>query len=402
MQIKTDKEFDQYIRSIMENARQDAPDGMWEAIESRLPEPRKAPAVWWRRAGYAMAFAAAAVAAVFLVIKPSAPKTYETDNVISQVLTEEASRSSLLAESYERPSQPASEQPAVPLLGSKQAPSAAKAAAEPAPETAAPKVAEQVSEPAPEPSAAKPQQQVSEQETPAQDKPVIVEFKENPFATAEVPESSRRRTQLQINGLVGGNDASQMPFSHSLVMGAKAVDAAGTVISENTESAYGIPLSFGLGTRFYLPDRFSIGTGVTYSLLTRSFNGVYTSSSNERTAGDIRHSINYIGVPLNLYYDILDTDVLQFYVFGGGAAEKAISNKYVIKGESGPVNYSTQVKGLQWSAGLGLGVQFRLADHVGLYLDPSARYFFDCNQPKSIRTKKPFTFGFEAGLRFDL
>ena len=162
MQIKTDKEFDQYIRSIMENARQDAPDGMWEAIESRLPEPRKAPAVWWRRAGYAMAFAAAAVAAVFLVIKPSAPKTYETDNVISQVLTEEASRSSLLAESYERPSQPASEQPAVPLLGSKQAPSAAKAAAEPAPETTAPKVAELVSEPAPEPSAAKPQQLVSE------------------------------------------------------------------------------------------------------------------------------------------------------------------------------------------------------------------------------------------------
>ena len=402
MQIKTDKEFDQYIRSIMENARQDAPDGMWEAIESRLPEPRKAPAVWWRRAGYAMALAAAAVAAVFLVNKPSAQKTYETENVISQVLPQETSRGSLLAESYEQPSQPASEQPAVPLLETKPAPSAAKAAAEPAPETAAPVVAEQVSEPAPEPSAAKPQQPVSTQETPAQDKPVIVEFKENPFAAVEEPENARRRTQLQLNGLVGGNDASQMPFSHSLVMGAKAVDAAGTVISENTESAYGIPLSFGLGTRFYLSNRFSIGTGVTYSLLTRSFNGVYTSSGNERIAGDIRHSIHYVGVPLNLYYDILDTDVLQFYVFGGGAAEKAISNKYVIKGESGPVNYSTQVKGLQWSAGLGLGVQFRLADHVGLYLDPSARYFFDCNQPKSIRTKKPFTFGFEAGLRFDL
>ncbi len=402
MQIKTDKEFDQYVRSIMENARQDAPDGMWDAIESRLPQPEKAPAVWWRRAGYAMALAAAAAAAVFLLNKPSAVNTYETEqNLIAEILPQEDSRSSLLADSYEQPSEPSAAQPAVPLLRPTPAPAAAPTA-QPAPEVSAPEAAEPVSEPAREPEQARPQQQAAPQETPAQDKPIVIEMKENPFAAIEEPSYAKRRTQLQINGLVGGNDASQMPFSHSLVMGAKAVDASGTVISENTESVYGIPLSFGLGARFYLSRRFSIGTGVTYSLLTRSFNGVYARHHNEKVAGDIRHSIQYIGVPLNLYYDILDTDVLQFYVFGGGAVEKALSNKYVIKGESGPVNYSTKVKDLQWSAGLGLGVQFRLADHVGLYLDPSARYFFDCNQPKSIRTKKPFTFGFEAGLRFDL
>ena len=386
----------------MENARQDAPDGMWEAIESRLPQPHAAPAVWWRRAGFAMALAAAAAAAVFLLNKPSATNTYETEqNLIAEILPQEDSRSSLLADSHEQPAEPSAAQPAVPLLRPTPAPAATEAT-EPAPEISAPAEAEPAAEQAREPEQARPQQQAAPQETPARDKPVIIEMKENPFAAVEEPYHARRRTQLQVNGLVGGNDASQMPFAHSLVMGAKAVDAAGTVISENTESVYGIPLSFGLGARFYLSGRFSIGTGVSYSLLTRSFNGVYTSPGNDRVAGDIRHTIQYIGVPLNLYYDILDTDILQFYVFGGGAAEKALSNKYVIKGESGPVNYSTQVKDLQWSAGLGLGVQFRLADHVGLYLDPSARYFFDCNQPKSIRTKKPFTFGFEAGLRFDL
>lgn len=403
MQNRTDKEFDQFIRSMMENARLDAPDGTWDAIQSRLPRPEKASVFWWRRAGYALALAAAAAAAVLLIHKPSANTTYETEQstVIAQVPSEETSRSSLLALSNEQPSEPAAAQPAVQVLRPSAEPKAAPAPEqmEEAPQQAVPQAAEAPQE---APARAAVQQQAPKAASPSEDKPVIVEFKENPFAAIADPARSRRLTQLQINGLVGGNDASKMPFSQSLVMGAKAVDAKGTEISENTESVYGIPLSFGLGARIYLSNRFSLGTGVNYSLLTRSFNGSYTAPGKERVSGDIRHTIQYIGVPLNLYYDILDTDVLQFYVFGGGAAEKALSNKYVIKGESGPENYSTTVKDLQWSAGLGLGVQFRLTDHVGLYLDPSARYYFDCNQPKSIRTKKPFTFGFEAGLRFDL
>ena len=390
----------------MENARLDAPDGAWDAIQSRLPQPEKAPAVWWRRAGFAVALAAA-MAGVILLHKPSATNTYETeqDTVIAQSASQEASRSSLLALANEQPQESAAEQPAVQVLrpaAEPKAPVQEQIAAAPQAAPQAVETPQVVETPQEAPAQAAERQQAPKAAAPSEDKPVIVEFKENPFAAIEDPARSRRLTQLQINGLVGGNDASNMPFAQSLVMGAKAVDAKGTEISENTESVYGIPLSFGLGARIYLSNRFSLGTGVNYSLLTRSFNGSYTAPGKERVSGDIRHTIQYIGVPLNLYYDILSTDVLQFYVFGGGAAEKALSNKYVIKGESGLENYSTSVKDLQWSAGLGLGVQFRLANHVGLYLDPSARYYFDCNQPKSIRTKKPFTFGFEAGLRFDL
>ena len=42
------------------------------------------------------------------------------------------------------------------------------------------------------------------------------------------------------------------------------------------------------------------------------------------------------------------------------------------------------------------------ADSIGLYLDPSVRYYFHGNQPKSIRTDKPFMFNLDAGLRFKL
>ena len=39
---------------------------------------------------------------------------------------------------------------------------------------------------------------------------------------------------------------------------------------------------------------------------------------------------------------------------------------------------------------------------TNMYIDPSLRYYFNCNQPKSIRTVQPLTLGFEMGLRVKL
>ena len=406
MQKKSNTDFDSIIKSMMENAQETPPAGMWESIESRLPQPEaKAPAAWWHWAVPAMALAAAALSAVFFLNKPSANNTYETDqeSVIAQVPHQEDSRRSLLAFSDEQPSDSAQEQPAVQVLRAYRdpqtipvtEPSAAEMQQEgDLPLAGEEQLAAQEQKPAPE-------QTAKAGDTKPADTPIVMEYSQNPFYHHEA-ETRARRAQLQLNGLIGGNEASQMPFSRSFIMGTRAVsDPTGTTITENTESTYGIPLSFGLGTRFYLTNRFSVGTGLTYSLLVRSFNGTYIEGAKQ-VSGDVRHSIQYLGIPLNLYYDILDTDLLQLYLFGGGAAEKAISNKYLIQNGPDPINYSTKVPGLQWSADLGLGIQFRLTDNVGLYLDPSARYYFNSNQPKSIRTRKPFMFGFEAGLRFDL
>ena len=54
---------------------------------------------------------------------------------------------------------------------------------------------------------------------------------------------------------------------------------------------------------------------------------------------------------------------------------------------------------MQLSANVGVGVEFMLGRHLGLYIDPSLRYYFNCDQPKSIRTVQPLMLGFELGLR---
>ena len=45
-----DNRFDLEIRSMLENAREDVPEGLWQGIESRLPAPAKArpAAIWWK------------------------------------------------------------------------------------------------------------------------------------------------------------------------------------------------------------------------------------------------------------------------------------------------------------------------------------------------------------------
>jgi hypothetical protein len=66
------------------------------------------------------------------------------------------------------------------------------------------------------------------------------------------------------------------------------------------------------------------------------------------------------------------------------------------------IHHQEAVKGVQLSANAGIGVEFLLGRYVGIYIDPSVRYYFNCKQPNSIRTAQPLMLGFEMGLRFNL
>lgn len=177
-----------------------------------------------------------------------------------------------------------------------------------------------------------------------------------------------------------------------------------TGISELSESVYGIPFSLGIGVRAYIFPRLSVGIGADYSLLTRTFTGKYTKVENDvlvkSETGSVQHNLQYIGIPVNLYYDILGTDKLKFYTYAGVETEFALSNRYTLF--SNPdIIHSAKVEKPQYSVGLGFGLEFALSKILGLYADPGVRYYFPCDQPKSVRTDKPLLVSFDAGLRFN-
>lgn len=171
------------------------------------------------------------------------------------------------------------------------------------------------------------------------------------------------------------------------------------------ESSYGLPLSVGAGVKFRLSPHWSLGIGANYTMLSRRFKGTYTKVGSDGNItvipeSDIRNSQHYIGIPVNVYYNIVNKEHLNFYTYLGGSVEKCISDRYDVLGSE--IIHREKVNGAQLSANLGIGVEFLLGKHLGLYIDPSLRYYFDNSQPKSIRTVQPLMMGLEMGLRINL
>lgn len=228
----------------------------------------------------------------------------------------------------------------------------------------------------------------------------------DPFAEEyEVGRRIDRRAVATFSGLVGTNDN----ISASIVSRKMAVsgsDNTTKTISQSGESSYSIPLSLGVGVRFYISQRWAFGTGVQYSMLNRTFDGTYTvRDANDvvvrKVSAEISNTQQYIGVPLALYCDFVQRKDMSVYAFGGAAFEKALSNRYKVSGAPN-VLVKESKQGLQSSLAFGFGISYNLSEHIGLYLDPSLNYYFDCSQPVSIRTQQPLQLAFTAGLRFKL
>ena len=180
-----------------------------------------------------------------------------------------------------------------------------------------------------------------------------------------------------------------------------------TGIDEGTEFSFGLPFSAGISLRYDFNPRWGIGTGIVYSNLSRSFTGNYHEVENGLVAkvvnsDDITNLQHYIGVPVNVFFNIVNTGNWNVHVRMDGMAEKLLDNHYLIHGSDGDLHFHQKTNGLQFSTGAGVGVEFKFSPNVGLYFDPTIRYYFDCGQPRSIRTIQPVRMDIEAGLRFSL
>lgn len=229
---------------------------------------------------------------------------------------------------------------------------------------------------------------------------VASEPESDPFVVMAYEDSrkaSRKSVStLWLGGTVGGNEAGTGGAAYA----AKSSNPnyIENSIVENSASNYGIPVSFGAGVKMGFTEKLSASIGVDYSFLSRSFSGTYTPAGSIPTVGEISHEMRYIGVPVGVYYNLVSKGNVGFYLFGLGEAEWCLGNSYNIAGTV----VSEKVSGTQFSAGGGFGVEFRLSPTLSLYADPAVRYYFDCGHPNSIRSEKQLMLNFNAGLRFNL
>ena len=178
-------------------------------------------------------------------------------------------------------------------------------------------------------------------------------------------------------------------------------------VENNDTDYYYLPMSFGVGIKFRIIKWLEIGIGVNYTLLMKRVSGnyyEYDSVGNlvRSCTAELKNSQHYIGIPLDVYFNIYGNEHWNTYASVGGCIEKCVSNHYNGVYDNLDINHKTTVEGIQSSVKLGLGVEYSPVKFLGIYIDPSLRYYFDNNQPRSIRTSQPLSFGVEAGLRFKL
>jgi len=408
MQKDQNKEFDQIIRSMLENAQEEVPSRVWESVSAGLDRRRRV--VMWKRWTAGVAAAAAVFAAVVLLRNNSTLPYIENGDAFAVVQTAPETPDTDVMESPEEQGDMLAS--AVVDLKDVKMParvhevSPAKVFETPvtaeSEETAAEEVAPEVNVPATKSSG----DRVNEKKAEGSGfTGTANDAWSDPFAFQEEPKK-KNPVQLQLGGDLLGNGSPSSTASLARRYASSFTLTETTVSQTSKESTYSIPVSLGLGVRIPLSGRWSIGTGLEYSRLERTFTGTYTEVQGGAVVRnintDIHNVLHYIGVPVYLYADMLKGEKINFYSYAGGTVEKALCNKYSLTYSGEDISYSTSVNGVQLSAAIGFGVEFKFAPSFGLYLDPSLRYYFDCNQPVSIRTQQPFTVGFEVGLRLGL
>ena len=159
------------------------------------------------------------------------------------------------------------------------------------------------------------------------------------------------------------------------------------------------PLSLALQLQFPVTDRLSLGTGLSYSLLGSEYEALKDYVQQVK----VTQQIHYLGIPLHLSYRILGSEKLGFYANVGGMVEKAVRMNYrMVDLNDHLTRHDESVSGVQWSANLGLGLEYRFVNFLGLFVDPSIVYYFDTRQPLSLRTVEPLQMKLDVGLRFYL
>lgn len=417
--FREEDRLDTMFRDILDGGQEEVPAHIWDALEADLDNigrarRKKAAGLWMRRIASGIAIAAAiAVAAVFTGL-PSGMSGL-TDDTIAVVSTpQDKPADIMIADAPESEAGPASDafvpdavrhpdsHGAVPITEETNEiyATSSEAATEPEAESR-----EQTPETEVRDNSHNGNANIRKKESADTD-----DVWRDPFAEyGEDTIKERPGISLTLSGNAITNNVSAKQGRATFLDGPQHAPATPkeNKVTENSESSYSIPLSFGVGARIHFTPRWSMSVGVNYTRLSRTFSGQYIQVAEDGTITNtpfskIRNTQHYIGIPVNAYYSILKGDFVDFYAYAGGSIEKCLSNEFSMSDSKGKYTEHGSTAGVQFSANAGIGVEFIIADKVGLYIDPSVRYYFRNRknlEMKNIRTAQPLMLGFEAGLR---
>lgn len=244
-------------------------------------------------------------------------------------------------------------------------------------------------------------------------------LKETPSEKAMARRSGGFSAGIVAGGAVGGNTSGSKPTA--MVMGANPLaagvtktdwidkDSKASAIVYNQpevqeEYSHKIPVKVGLTARYNITGRLGVETGLTYSILSSSVKTGNSETGKNWSTGS--QTLHYLGIPLNISFNILDSRYVNIYVTGGGMMEKSISgsiktDEYVDGKFARTLTAKISPKGLQWSVNAAAGVQANILPQLGFFVEPGVSHHFkNGSRVRSIYTDKPTDFSLGFGLRY--
>lgn len=244
-------------------------------------------------------------------------------------------------------------------------------------------------------------------------------LKETPSEKARARRSGGFSAGILAGGAVGGNTSGSKPTA--MVMGANPLaagvtktdwidkDSKASAIVYNQpevqeEYSHKIPVKVGLTARYNITGRLGVETGLTYSILSSSVKTGNSETGENWSTGS--QTLHYLGIPLNISFNILNSRYVNIYVTGGGMMEKSISgniktDEYVDGKFDRTLTTNISPKGLQWSVNAAAGVQANILPQLGFFVEPGVSHHFkNGSRVRSIYTDKPTDFSLGFGLRY--
>ncbi len=162
------------------------------------------------------------------------------------------------------------------------------------------------------------------------------------------------------------------------------------------------PVRFALTVNVPLGKTFGIESGLTFTRLESDYTTSLGASSTE-----VKQTLDYVGVPLDITATLVRTKWFSLYLSGGGMVEKCVSAKTttteILSGaeKGGKTIDRFSVKPLLWSVDASAGLQVNATRNIGLYAEPGVSYHFDDgSQVQTIYKKNPFDFILTFGARY--
>ena len=150
-----------------------------------------------------------------------------------------------------------------------------------------------------------------------------------------------------------------------------------------------MPISFGLSVGYLFLPKFALTSGAD---ITYYHSRIAFSDQPDKPA--TQHAY-YLGIPAKVEGEIWHEGLFSAWLGAGTEVDRCVFA--VLDGNRIHDN------ALHWSAMADLNIQYRLSEHLSIYLEPELTYSFKTQSPGLLtyRTESPLMFTVGAGLRFD-